>query len=128
MCNNLIIKKSFISCKVRSINWSTITNFPGGRSSFNDPTAETETISVTPSCFKASIFALKFIFDGDMKCPLPCLGRKITLLLYLVFNISSEGFPQGVSILISSLSQISQHHKGHSHQLLLIYYLPYLKK
>ena len=39
---------------------------PGGRSSFNDPTAETDTISVTPSCFKASIFALKFILDGEI--------------------------------------------------------------
>ena len=86
-------------------NWSTITNFPGGNSSFKDPTAETETISVTPNCFNASMFALKFIFDGDIKCPLPCLGKKyISLLLYLVFNILSDGFPQGVFKSINSLS------------------------
>ena len=44
-----------------------MTNFPGGKSSFKDPTAETDTISVTPSCFKASIFALKLISVGDIK-------------------------------------------------------------
>ena len=49
------------------MNWSTITNFPGFNSSFKDPTAETETISVTPSCFNASIFALKLIFVGEIK-------------------------------------------------------------
>ena len=49
------------------MNWSTITNFPGGKSSFKDPTADTDTISVTPSCLRASIFALKFIFEGEIK-------------------------------------------------------------
>ena len=44
-----------------------MTNFPGGRSSFKEPTAETETISVTPSCLSASILALKFIFEGEIK-------------------------------------------------------------
>ena len=44
--------------------------------SFNDPTADTEIISVTPNCLRASIFALKLILDGFMKCPLPCLGKK----------------------------------------------------
>ena len=58
------------------MNWSTITNFPGGKSSFNEPTAETETISVIPNCLSASILALKLIFEGEMKCPLPCLGKK----------------------------------------------------
>ena len=53
-----------------------ITNFPGGKSSFSDPTAETEIISVTPNCLSASIFALKLIFEGLKKCPLPCLGKK----------------------------------------------------
>ncbi len=61
---------------VLSINWSIITNFPGGRSSFKEPTAETDTMSVTPNCFSASIFALKFMFDGEIKCPFPCLGKK----------------------------------------------------
>ena len=42
-----------------------MTNFPGGKSSFNEPTADIDTISVIPTCFKASMFALKFIFDGD---------------------------------------------------------------
>ena len=45
----------------------TTENFPGGKFSFNDPTAETEIMSVTPNCFNASIFALKFIFDGEIK-------------------------------------------------------------
>ena len=45
-------------------NWSTITNFPGSRFSFKEPTAETDIISVTPNCFMASIFALKFILVG----------------------------------------------------------------
>ena len=67
MCNNFIIKKCFVSCK-SSINKLINNNkFPGGKSSFNDPTAETETISVTPNCLSASIFALKFIFDGEIK-------------------------------------------------------------
>ena len=52
------------------------TNFPGGKSSLREPTAETDTISVTPSCLSASIFALKFILDGEIKWPLPCLGKK----------------------------------------------------
>ena len=71
-----------------------ITNLPGDKFSFKEPTAETDTMSVTPSCFKESILALKLIFEGDIKCPLPCLGRKYTsLLLYFVFKFSSEGFP-----------------------------------
>ena len=59
---------------------SMITNFPGGKSSFKETTAETDTISVTPNCLRASILALKFIFVGDIKCPLPCLGKKKTSL------------------------------------------------
>ena len=42
-------------------------NLPGDKSSFKEPTAETDTISVTPSCFNASILALKFIFEGFIK-------------------------------------------------------------
>ena len=50
--------------------------------------ADTETISVTPNCLSTSIFALKFIFVGETKCPLPCLGKKQTSLpLYVVFRI-----------------------------------------
>ena len=44
-----------------------MTNFPGSKSSLRDPTAETETKSVTPNCFNASIFALKFILEVDIK-------------------------------------------------------------
>ena len=54
---------------------------PWGKPSLRDPTAETEIISVTPSCLSASIFALKLIFEGETKWPLPCLGRKKTSLL-----------------------------------------------
>ena len=36
----------------------------------------TDIISVTPSCFKASMLALKLIFDGFILCPLECLGMK----------------------------------------------------
>ena len=53
---------------------------PGSKFSFKDPTAETETISVTPDCFNASIFALKLILEGEITCPLPCLGKKQTSL------------------------------------------------
>ena len=44
--------------------------------SLRDPTAETETISDTPNCLSASMFTLKLILDGEIKCPLPCLGKK----------------------------------------------------
>ena len=69
-------KNVFSLANVLSINWSIITNLPGDKFSFNEPTADTETMSVTPSCFNASIFALKLIFVGEIKWPLPCLGRK----------------------------------------------------
>ena len=59
MSHYFVIKKSFFLAKVLSMNWSTITNLPGGKSSFKEPTAETETISVTPNCLSASMFALK---------------------------------------------------------------------
>ena len=53
-------KNVLILANVLSINWSIITNFPGFKSSFKEPTADTDTKSVTPCCFKASILALKF--------------------------------------------------------------------
>ena len=76
-----------------------ITNLPGFKSSFRDPTADTEIISVTPNCFKASIFALKFILLGLILCPLECLGiKQISSLPSLAIKISSDGFPQAVFI------------------------------
>ena len=70
------------------MNWSTMINIPGFRSSFRDPTADIDTISVTPICLSASILALKLIFDGDIKCPLPCLGKKkpLSIQKFLVFR------------------------------------------
>ena len=50
-------KKLFSRAKVRSMNWSTRTNVPGGNSSFSEPTADKETRSVTPARFIASMFA-----------------------------------------------------------------------
>jgi hypothetical protein len=50
-------KKLFSRAKVRSTNWSTITNVPGGRSCLNDPTALSEITSVAPSCLSAWMFA-----------------------------------------------------------------------
>ena len=86
------------------MNWSTMTNIPGLSSSFKDPTADMDTISVTPSCFRASMLALKLIFDGDMKCPLPCLGKnKISFDSNVAFNIASDGSPQGVLIFKESI-------------------------
>ena len=37
---------------VRSTNWSTSTKVPGGKSSLNEPQADSETRSVTPTRFK----------------------------------------------------------------------------
>jgi hypothetical protein len=50
-------KKLFSRAKVRSMNWSTMTKSPGAISSRNEPQAETEITSVTPSRFSASILA-----------------------------------------------------------------------
>ena len=43
-----------------------ITNFPGCKFSFKDPTADIDTISVTPNCFRESMFALKLILEGEI--------------------------------------------------------------
>ena len=69
-------KKVFTLAKVLSINWSTITKQPGTKCSCRDPTAETDTMSVTPTFFKISILALKFMLEGLILCPLACLGKK----------------------------------------------------
>ena len=50
-------KKLLGRAKVRSMNWSTRTRCPGAYSSFREPTAEIETMSVTPARFIASMFA-----------------------------------------------------------------------
>ena len=42
---------------VRSMYWSTSTKVPGGSSSLSEPTALTETRSVTPSRFRTSMLA-----------------------------------------------------------------------
>ena len=42
---------------VRSTNWSATTKVPGGSSSLNEPQADTDTRSVTPTCFSASMLA-----------------------------------------------------------------------
>ena len=39
------------------MNWSTMTKWPGGRSSFSEPTAESERTSVQPLRFSASMLA-----------------------------------------------------------------------
>jgi hypothetical protein len=50
-------KKLFSRAKVRSMNWSTMTKSPGGRSARSEPQALIETISVAPARFRASILA-----------------------------------------------------------------------
>jgi hypothetical protein len=50
-------KKLLVRAKVRSTNWSTRTKLPGGRSSRSEPHALSETMSVTPSRFIASMLA-----------------------------------------------------------------------
>ena len=51
----------------KGILFRDITTLIKNKDAFKEPTAETDTISVTLSCFKASILALKFIFEGFMK-------------------------------------------------------------
>ena len=46
-------KKVETRWRVRSKNWSGMTNSSGLCSSFNEPTAEMETIRSTPSCLNA---------------------------------------------------------------------------
>src|SRR3546814_1278504 len=50
-------KNDFSRAKVRSMNWSTTTKVPGARSSRSEPTALSDTISVTPARFRASMLA-----------------------------------------------------------------------
>src|SRR6476619_190510 len=50
-------KKLFSRAKVRSMNWSTTTKWPGGRSSRSEPQADNDRISVTPARFRASMLA-----------------------------------------------------------------------
>ena len=51
----------------KGILFRDITTLIKNEKAFKEPTAETDTISVTPSCFNASILALKFIFEGFIK-------------------------------------------------------------
>ena len=43
--------------KVRSMNWSTSTNRPGVELALKEPQAESDTMSVTPARFSASMLA-----------------------------------------------------------------------
>src|SRR5260370_91688 len=57
-------KKLFSRAKVRSTNWSMTTKSPGARSSRRLPTADNDTMSVTPTRFSASMLARKLIAEG----------------------------------------------------------------
>ena len=50
-------KNDFSRAKLRSMNWSQTTKLPGGRSSRRLPTADTESTSVQPARFSASMLA-----------------------------------------------------------------------
>jgi hypothetical protein len=76
------------------MNWSGITTSPALKSSFREPTAARAKIRETPSFFKASMFARKFILWGGMVWPFPCLGRRAILLFLKVPAVTeSEGLP-----------------------------------
>jgi hypothetical protein len=51
------LEEGLLRAKLRSMNWSTMTKWPGGRSSLSDPTAERERMSVQPARFIASMLA-----------------------------------------------------------------------
>jgi hypothetical protein len=91
-------KKLFSRAKVRSMNWSTITNCPGAISSRSDPTAEIAMMSVQPARFSASTLARALTSDGGRRCPRPWRGRKTnsTAPIRPVSNWS-DGSPHGVS-------------------------------
>jgi hypothetical protein len=50
-------KKLLARATVRSMNWSTTTKVPGGRSARRPPTAEIDRTSVAPTAFKAATLA-----------------------------------------------------------------------
>ena len=78
------------------MNWSTSTKWPGGSSSFSEPQAETDTRSVTPARFSASMLARKLIADGGTLWPRPWRGRKrIGSPSSSANRIWSDGSPQG---------------------------------
>ena len=122
MRNYFIIKKSFLSREGsvnKLINYNKFTRF---KFSFKEPTADTEIISVTPLCFSASILARKFILDGDIKCPLPCLGIKQKLCFAnFASRIWSDGSPHGVLTFIHFSLDKPLYYIIHYHQLFLIY-------
>src|SRR6266446_9398236 len=60
------------------MNWSMMTKSPGTRSSRRLPTADNDTISVTPQRFSASILARKLISEGGSRCPRPWRGTNTT--------------------------------------------------
>src|SRR6185437_1328247 len=89
-------KKLLLRATVRSMNWSTSTKLPGGRSMLRLPTAESEIRSVTPERFSASILARKLISEGGSLWPRPWRGRNTTSVSpSLPKHSSSEGSPKG---------------------------------
>jgi hypothetical protein len=83
---------------VRSMNWSTITNVPGGRSGLSEPTALTEMTLVTPARLSASMLARKLISCGGMRWPRPWRGKNTSSCVPSRPNrSSSEGAPNGLS-------------------------------
>ena len=76
------------------MNWSTTTNVPGTRSSRSDPTADSETTSVTPTRLSAWMLARKFSSDGGTRWPRPWRGKKTMGNPSSVPNMSSsDGLP-----------------------------------
>jgi hypothetical protein len=68
-------KKLFSRAKVRSMNWSQMTKSPGASSSRKEPTAETDTMSVTPDRFNTSIRPVVDI-RGAQGMSSPVAGQK----------------------------------------------------
>ena len=75
-----------------------MTKVPGAMSSRSEPTALTETISVTPARFMASMLARKLSSEGGTRWPRPWRGRKtMAWPSSSPKSISSEGFPKELS-------------------------------
>ncbi len=76
---------------------------PGFISCFSDPTAVVASMCVHPCAFNAYMFALKFTLDGIMLWSFPCRASMATSTPRIFpVVIVEEGFPKGVSTVISS--------------------------